>query len=156
MKQLGMVSFRSVVAVVLTVVLAFLILWGSPAEAARTAPKPTYTAAQLEQIQQYVTELEEMSDRLLELPTLVQQEDWVNVKNLIHGPLGELRAVMFRLSRNLLDSKSQKVAQKASREVFKHLVAIDEAADARDATKAFRNYNELLKDLDTFLQLIPT
>lgn len=150
-----MIRLRSILTVLLTVTIAFLLISGNPAAAARTASQPTYTPAQFEQIQRYVTSVDELGDRFLELPTLIQQEKWVDVKSLIHGPLGELRTRMFRLSRSL-DPKMQKTAQKAAREVFEHLVAIDEAADLRDKTKAFRNYNEALKDLDTFFGLLPS
>lgn len=150
-----MVRFRSLLTVILTVAIAFQIISVHPAAAARPASRPTYTPAQLEQIQRYATDVDELRDRLVELPTLIQQERWVDVKSLIHGPLGELRARMFRLARNL-DPSAQKTAQKAAKEVFEHLVAIDEAANLRNTTKAFRDYNEALKDLDTFFGLLPS
>lgn len=150
-----MIRFRSLLTVILTVTIAFLCISGNPAAAARTSSPPAYTAAQLEQIQRYTTDVDELRDRLLELPTLIQQEKWVDVKSLIHGPLGELRAKMARLARSL-DPKAQKIAQKAAKEVFDHLVAIDEAATARSQTKAFRDYNEALKNLDTFFGLLPS
>lgn len=150
-----MVRFRSIVAMVLTIAIALLLISGRPAEAARTTSPPSYTPAQLEQIQRYATDVDELRDRILELPTLIQQEKWVDVKSLIHGPLGELRASMARLTRSL-DPKAQKTAQKAAKDVFEHLVAIDEAATARSTTKAFRDYNAVLKDLDTFFGLLPS
>lgn len=155
-----MVRFRSILAAILTVALAFLLITGNPvtgnpAEAARASNPPTYTPAQLEQIQRYAASVEELRDRLLELPTLIQQEKWVDVQSLIHGPLGELRVSMARLSRSL-DPKTQRTAQKAAKAVFEHLVAIDEAADIRSSTKAFRDYNEVLKELDTFFGLLPS
>jgi len=149
-----MIRLRSILTALLTVAIAFLLISGSPAAAARTVSQPSYTPAQLEQIQRYAASVNELGDRFLELPTLIQQEKWVDVKSLIHGPLGELRARMSRLSRSL-DPKVQKTAQKAAKEVFEHLVAIDEAADLRNKTKAFRDYNEALKDLDAFFGLLP-
>jgi photosystem II protein PsbQ len=149
-----MLRFRSILTVVLTVVLTVLLMSSSPAEAAKAAKAPSYTPAQLEQIQQYATQVEELQNRMVEIPTLIQQQRWVDVKTFIHGPLGELRIRMSRLARSLAP-QSQKVAQQAAKDVFEHLVAIDEAADIKDTTKAFRNYNEALKDLDAFFDLLP-
>ena len=150
-----MIRFRSILTVLLTVAIVFLLASGNPAVAARTSSQPTYTPAQLEQIQRYAIDVDELRDRVAELPTLIQQQKWVDVKSLIHGPLGELRAKMFRLSRSL-DPKAQKTAQKISKEVFEHLEAIDEAAGLRNTTKAFREYNEVLKDLDALFGLLPS
>lgn len=149
-----MLRFRSILTVVLTITLAFLLSSGSPALAAKATKTPSYTPAQLEQIQRYATSVEELQNRMVEIPTLIQQQRWVDLKTFIHGPLGELRIRMARLARSLAP-QSQKVAQQAAKDVFEHLVAIDEAADLGDATKAFRNYNEALKDLDAFFSLLP-
>jgi hypothetical protein len=62
---------------------------------------------------------------------------------------------MLRLSRNLLPSE-QKQAEAAAKETFEHLILIDEAAQAQDGIKALRNYNELLKDFDAFVERIPS
>ncbi len=150
-----MARFRSIVAVVIAVIATALFLFGNPAEAAKAVKKPTYTASQLEQIQQYTTGVETLRERMLELPPLIQSQNWVDVKTFIHGPLGELGPRMSRLARSL-DPKTQKLAQSAAKDVFGHLVAIDEAADLRDTTKALRNYNEAIKDFDTFFGLIPS
>jgi photosystem II protein PsbQ len=150
-----MVRFRSILAVILAIVASAFLFCANPAEAARSAKPFVYSAEQLEQIQRYTNDVEELRDRMLEIPTLVQQQEWINVKTFIHGPLGELRTKMFRLARTL-DPKVQKTAQAAAKDVFEHLILIDEAADARDTTKALRNYNEALKDLDVFFNLIPS
>ncbi|NJO43682.1 MAG: photosystem II protein PsbQ [Cyanobacteria bacterium CRU_2_1] len=149
-----MVRFRSILAAVLAVILIVFVIGSYPAEAAKAKAPYTYTPEQLEQINRSTADLQELRDRLLELPPLIQQNDWVDVKNFIHGPLGELRAKMVRLSRNLAPD-AQKAATKTAKDVFGHLIAIDEAANSLDSTKAFRNYNELLKDFDAFFQLIP-
>lgn len=119
------------------------------------AKGPLYSAAQLEQIQHYAEDVQVLRDRMLELPPLVQQQKWTDVESFIHGPLGELRVRMSRLARALVQ-KEQPKALAASKEVFEHLILLDEAAQARDATKAFRNYNEALRDFDAFLELIPS
>lgn len=119
------------------------------------AKGPLYSAAQLEQIQHYAEDVQVLRDRMLELPPLVQQQKWTDVESFIHGPLGELRVRMSRLARTLV-SKEQPKALAASKDVFEHLILLDEAAQARDTTKALRNYNEALRDFDAFFELIPS
>lgn len=145
-----MFRYRSLIALILVAVTSLLVSCSSPTPTAT----PTYTSDQLAQIQQYNTRLQGFRDRMLELPPLVQQKRWTDVESLIHGPLGEIRATMLRLSRNLLPSE-QKAAETAAKETFEHLIAIDEAAQSQDGIKALRNYNELLKDFDAFIERIP-
>jgi photosystem II protein PsbQ len=130
----------------------FLVSCSSPTPVAKG---PTYTPAQLEQIQRSAEGIQELRDRMLELPPLIQQQEWVDVGNFIHGPLGELRVRMSRLSRTLTP-KAQAPALETAKNVFDHLIAIDEAAQKRDTNKALKNYNEALKDFDAFFNLIPS
>jgi photosystem II protein PsbQ len=147
-----MFRYRSLIAIILVAITSLLVSCGNPTP---TAKAPTYTTDQIAQIQQYATRLQSFRDRMLELPPLVQQKRWSDVESLIHGPLGEIRATMLRLSRNLLPSE-QKQAEAAAKETFEHLILIDEAAQAQDGIKALRNYNELLKDFDAFVERIPS
>ncbi|MBD3880297.1 photosystem II protein PsbQ [Phormidium tenue FACHB-886] len=144
-----MKRLRSVLVLCLVLMTTLLVSCGSP-----TAVKPTYTATQLEQIQKNAEGVQELRDRLLELPPLIQKQEWIDVANFIHGPLGELRVRMSRLSRSLLPD-AQQPALKSAKAVFGHIDAIDEAAQARDTNKALRNYNEALKDFDAFFSLLP-
>jgi hypothetical protein len=61
---------------------------------------------------------------------------------------------MFRLARSLEPGVQQQAIQTA-REVFGHLNEIDLAAQQRDSRLAYTNYNEALKDFDTFLTFLP-
>lgn len=147
-----MLRYRSILTLILVAITTLLISCSNPTP---TVKGPLYTSAQLEQIQKYTENLQDFRDRLLELPPLVQREKWADVASLIHGPLGELRATMSRLARTL-EPKAQKPALNASKEVFEHLILIDEASQTRDRIKALRNYNEALKDFDAFLEFIPS
>lgn len=146
-----MIRYQSVLAFVLAGIAAFLVSCSSPAV---TAKAPTYTDAQLAQIEQYAVDVQELRDRLLEIPPLVQAQRWRDVETFIHGPLGELRVKMSNLTRSLAP-ELQSDARAAAREVFEHLIAIDEAAQARDNRKALSNYNGALADFETFLKFIP-
>jgi photosystem II protein PsbQ len=147
-----MARFRSILAFVLVVITTLLVSCGG---ATPTAKGPLYTDTQLEQIQRYTEDVQTLRDRLLEIPPLVQQQEWNDVESFIHGPLGELRVKMSRLARSLAP-KAQKQAVAAAKEVFEHLNAIDEAAQERDTIKALRNYNQALQDFEAFFQLIPS
>ena len=146
-----MVRYRSILSLILVIVATFLVSCGSP-----TAAKvpPTYTAAAIEQIQQYVPDLIALRTRMSEVPVMIQRSDWVDVSNFIHGPLGELRLKMTYVTRNLLP-KDQEAARQATRDLFDDLVKIEQAAEAGDSQAAVRNYEEALAQINKFLQLIP-
>lgn len=146
-----MTRFRSIVAFMLMLLTVFVVNCSSVAAA--TISK-TYTAEQIEQIQHTVSEVQALRDRMQELATLIQNRKWNDVKSFIHGPYGELRALMLRAGRELLPD-ADKQAKEAAKAVFGHLVRIDQAADEGNYQLAIRNYSEALKDFDAFFQLIP-
>lgn len=148
-----MMKFRSVLAILLALVTAFMLNVGSVA-AAKVKKPQTYTPAQLERIQEYASTLQATRDRLPELATLIQQQDWTFTRNFIHGPLGELRSDMSALIRNLLPD-AQPSARLLAKTVFDDLIAIDTAAQAGDYKKAIRNYAETLRDFDAFTAILP-
>ncbi len=143
---------QSILSLILVIVATFIVSCGSPT-VAKVAP--TYTTAQVEQIQQRVPEIVALRDRTTsELQRLIQNRDWINVSNFIHGPLGELRLQMTYVSRNLFP-KDQDGARQATRDLFNHLVKIDQAAQGGEYQRATLNYREALADIDVFLQLLP-
>lgn len=142
--------YRSILSLFLAAIAIFLVGCGGP----QVAKGPLYSPEQLAQIEKYVADVQEMRDDLLAIPPLVQQQNWVDVQSYIHGPLGEMRQRLFRLA-NSLEPKVRTKAVQASREVFEHLNAIDEATVERNAPKALKNYNETLKDFDAFLKYVP-
>jgi photosystem II protein PsbQ len=150
-----MVNYRSILALVLAVVTAFMLNVGS-VEAAKKPKKPlSYTADQIELIQNYAADLQVMRDRLPELATLIQERDWTFARNLIHGPFGELRVTMKNVASNLLPD-AQENAKKLAKTVFDDLVAIDLAAQNSNSAAASSGYAKTVKDFDAFLNLIPS
>jgi photosystem II protein PsbQ len=142
--------FRPLISILL-VFISVLVVGCSDASQAKA---PTYSAAQLVQIQVANKNITALSDRLPELATMIQKRDWNNVKSFIHGPLGEIRTRMSGLSRELLPgSKEQALA--VSKEIFVHLNQIDAAAGNNDYANAMRNYGEAIKDFTSFAKLIP-
>lgn len=147
-----MARYRSILSVMLVIVATFLISCSSPS--AVKLPQ-TYTVSQIDLIQRSVPEILTLRDRMSkELKTLIQRRDWIDVSNFIHGPLGELRLDMINISRSLLP-KDQELARQATRDLFDHLVKIDQAAKEGQYQPVTLNYREALADIDTFLQLVP-
>ncbi len=142
--------FRPLISTLLAFLAVFIVSCGDGSQ----AKAPTYSAAQLTQIQTANKTVTALRERLPELSTLIQSRDWNNVKSFIHGPLGEIRTRMAGLSRELLPGSKEK-ALSISKEIFVHLNKIDEAAANNDYPLAVRNYDEALKDFATFSDLIP-
>lgn len=141
---------RSILSVLLACVTVFLVSCSSATE----VKPPTYTSAKLEVIEKYTSEIEGMRDRLPELAKLIQDENWTFTKNFIHGPLGELRAKMSLVERNLLP-KDQPKAKETGKQVIEDLISIDAGAEAQDYKATIRSYAALQKDINAFLELSP-
>lgn len=145
-----MARYRSILAVILAMVAAFVVSCSSP-----TATKPqTYSPDQISQIQGYVSEISTLRARMPELATRIENRNWSDVESFIHGPLGDLRVTMSTMARELLPD-AQSAAVEKSRDVFGHLVKIDQAAREGSYEAAIRNYAEALKDFDAFVALAP-
>jgi photosystem II protein PsbQ len=142
--------FRPLISILLVFIAVFVVSCSDGSQ----AKAPTYSAAQLVQIETSTKNVTALTSRLPELATMIQKRDWNNVKSFIHGPLGEIRTRLSGLSRELLPgSKEQALA--VSKEIFVHLNKIDEAAGNNDYPGAIRNYGEALKDIATFSNLLP-
>ncbi|NEP12912.1 MAG: photosystem II protein PsbQ [Symploca sp. SIO1A3] len=144
-------GYRSILALILVLVTTFLVSCGGPSASKQP---PTYTAQQIEQIQQYADRLESKRQRMSALAGNIQDRDWVEVGSLIHGPLGTLRQEMSYLSQKLLP-QDQKIARDLAKDLFKSLNTIDAAASEGDYSLAIRNYGLAIQDLDEFLKLVP-
>ncbi len=145
-----MIRVRSIFIFMLVLITVTLVSFGHVAEA-----KPlSYTSAQIEEIQPYVTEVTALRDRLPELATLIEEQNWTFVRNFIHGPLGELRAKTAYISRSLRPEDQAK-ARELAKDTFKSLVAIDAAAASENYKLAVRSLDKTIKGLDAFLELLP-
>jgi photosystem II protein PsbQ len=142
---------RSIFSLLLVILATFLISCGGPSVA--VAP-PTYTASQLEKIQEYVPEIQAVRDRSEELQQLIQNQDWINVGNFIHGPITEARLNVTYITPNLLP-KDQSTARQITRDLLNHLVKIDRAAKTGNTQLALSNYKATIADIDKFLELLP-
>ncbi|HAN75634.1 MAG TPA: photosystem II protein PsbQ [Planktothrix sp. UBA8407] len=143
--------YRSILACVLALVTTFVVGCSSP----KTAIPTTYTPTQIQQIQKHNTDIVALRDRLTtELPRYISAQNWVQVDSFIHGPLGSLLQEMNYITKNLLPDVQPK-ASKLSRQVFEDLVEVSKAVKNRDTVQAASGYQQALKDLDSFLSLVP-
>ncbi len=145
-----MARYRSFLSFVLAAIALFIVSCGGVKEAAL----PTYTDADIAQIETYVADIDQLRDRLTELPEMARTAKWSDIDSLIHGPLGDLRFKMSSVARKL-DKSQQADARSISKDVFGHLVAIDDAAKGQNYESVLLNYNGVLEDIERFVQLTP-
>lgn len=140
-------SYRSILAVMLAMVTAFLVSCSSPTV---TNP-PTYTPEKTAQIPKIVPTLTELRDKISALETDIQKRDLTDVGSFFHDPLGELQQKMNEITRELLP-KEKTAASEAVEELFTRLEKIDLTSSDGNYQKAVDNYRAALKDFNEFLQ----
>ena len=142
--------YKAVVGVLLAAIATFLVSCGSgPAAVA-----PTYTPEKIAQLSSYVGRLEASRDRFPELLNYIEKDNWINVDNFTHGPLGQLRAELLRMSGQLLPADQPK-AKALSEEILGHLQNIDEASQDRNYGNALSQYREFVGDFEALLSIVP-
>ncbi len=138
-------------SLLLVVVACLLVACGN----GPTAQAPVYSPGQLAEVQRYEESVLISYDRFTELPTLLAQTDWTNMRNLIHGPLGDLRQKMSNLSSILLGN-DKKQAEKLTQEFFQHLESLDGAAKAQEVQRAETLLTLAENSFQAFLDLLPS
>ena len=146
-----MVRQRSIFSLIFVLLATFLISCGSPTVA--TVP-PSYTAAEVAKIQEYVPGIQMVRDRSSELQNLIKAGEWVKVGNFIHGPMTEARLNMTYIIPNLA-KQNQAQARQISKDLLNDLVKIDQAAATGNTSLALNKYQEVFADIDKFLELVP-
>ncbi|MBS3029447.1 MAG: photosystem II protein PsbQ [Dolichospermum sp. DET50] len=146
-----MVRQRSIFSLIFVLLATFLISCGSPSVA--TVP-PSYTAAEVAKIQEYVPGIQMVRDRSTELKNLISQGEWIKVGNFIHGPMTEARLNMTYIIPNLA-RQNQAKARQISKDLLQDLVRVDQAASTGNTSLALTKYKEVFVDIDNFLELVP-
>ena len=142
--------FRSILPLILVAVATLLVSCSGGTAAA----PPTYTPEKLQKIETYRIPVDIARDRLFELGEYIDDEDWVNTKTFIHGPLGLIRRDMTYLSNALLpDDREQ--ATELAKDIFNHFEDIDAAANDKNYAAAISEYKEVVSDFDVYLELVP-
>lgn len=141
---------RSVLGLVLAVVATCLVGCGG----AQVTQPTTYSAEQIAQLAIFAPRVTELRDRFPELEDYIQSKDWVDISAFIHGPMGELRVGLDRVTVRLLPQDA-KQAQSYADEIGNHLEKLDAAAAEYNQIVAGREYRAVLDDFDAFIGLIP-
>ena len=142
--------FRSIFSLLLVLVATVLVSCGGPEAAA----PPTYTPDKLETIKTYRIPVDVARDNISKLGELIQEEDWVNTRSYIHGPLGFLRRDFRYLSDALLPDDAKK-AKEISEDIFARLENLDAAAKDKDYKTVAEEYRKTVTDFDEYINLIP-
>ncbi|MGD1849961.1 MAG: photosystem II protein PsbQ [Cyanophyceae cyanobacterium] len=120
-----------------------------------SAAEAAKAAAQAANLEIYVPAVVELRDRFPEVEPAFANKKWRDIQTFVHGPLGELRQRMARVSRNLPDDQ-QKSAAKVTSDLLDSLLAMDEAAGRFNYVAAEQEYEKAIAALDAFLELVPT
>lgn len=145
-----MAILRSILPFILVLITTFLVSCGG---SVAKAP-PTYTTEKIAQIQTYAIPIKEAQKRMSTLQGFINNENWVDTRSFIHGPLGALRQQMGTLSRSLLPEDQKQVTELA-KEISGHFEKLDAAASEKNYTTVIDQYREALKDLNSLVDLIP-
>ena len=144
--------FRPILSIMLVLVTTLLVSCSAP----NKAKIPTvYTPEQITQLQRFRTPIVEARKEMDTLQGFIEDQNWVDTRTLIHGPLGGLRQNMAIVSKKLLQ-KDQKAAISLARELFNDFDRIDEAAKDRNSTGAQAAYGRAIQDFDAYLDLVPS
>ncbi len=144
--------FRPIISIMLVLVTTLLV---SCSSAPKAKIPTTYTPEKIAQLQQFRTPISDAREQLNSLKDLIADENWVDTRSFIHGPLGGLRQDMSIVGKKLLQ-KDQKSAQDLGRELFSDFDKIDAAAKERNGNGAKNAYTRALQDFDSYLDLIPS
>lgn len=142
--------FRPILSLILVLATTLLVSCSGPSASA----PPTYTPEKLQKVSTYRIPLDVARQRLPELGKYINNEDWANADNFLHGPLGLMRRDLTYLSKALLPNE-QEDALNVAKDIFKHFENIDAAVADRNYTLANNQYKEVVSDLDIYASLIP-
>lgn len=145
-----MPRIRSILSLLLVAIAIFCVSCGGQKASIPT----TYAPEKIEQLKVLVEPIEEAKGNFDVLKGFISDQNWIDTRTYIHGPLGGLRQEMSSLTRSLLQ-KDQKDATNLSKALFSDLERLDAAAKERNSVAAQRHYREALNDLQGFLDLVP-
>jgi photosystem II protein PsbQ len=146
-----MYRFRALLSCLFVFVAFVLVSCSGPATV--SAP-PVYTDVQLQQIQQYLPEIQGAYDRLGALSTAIQSKNWQEIRSTIRGPFGSMIEDLKYVTSHLLP-EDQKIARETSRDIFKDFIAIDQAAVEKNVDAALGSLDQAVRDIEKYLGRLP-
>lgn len=145
-------ALRRVAAFFLSVTLCFsLAACSGDANAGNKSISPEDIAV----IERQAIGFKEAQDRLGDLQQLVDDQNWVFTRNLIHGPLGEVGREMSNINVRLL-KKDQANANKLAQKLKKALEDLDEGAKDQNANRMQDAYAEVVQSFSNYAEIIPS
>ncbi|MBP0018652.1 MAG: photosystem II protein PsbQ [Cyanobacteria bacterium SBLK] len=147
-----MKRLRSILPILLAAFAIFLVSCGG---SVAKAP-PVYTPEKIAEIQRYMTPVYKARERMPELADYIEAEDWLNVSSFIHGPLGGLSSPMGYINRSVVLPKDRPALEDAYDSFYEDIERLDAAAQEKTYGFTIAGYKSTLKDLDAYIDLIPT
>ncbi|MEM9220433.1 MAG: photosystem II protein PsbQ [Cyanobacteria bacterium P01_F01_bin.150] len=144
-------QYRSVLSLLLAIVAVFMV---SCSSGPSISGDPSYTDADIQLLQTYKANLQQFRGRAEDLESMIADEEWTDIKFLIHGPLGELRSRLSTVTAKL-DPVLQESASDLAGDTLRAIVLIDEAAANFNGNAANFQFNRMINDFDEFIDLIP-
>jgi photosystem II protein PsbQ len=96
----------------------------------------------------------EAKDRLPDLASLVNQQNWVFTRNLIHGPMQEVGREMSYINQRLLPSDRPEANRRAD-DLKDALAELDESARLQDADGLRKDYIKVASGFGAYAEVIP-
>ncbi len=146
-----MFRFRALLSFLFVCVAFVLVSCGGPKT---VAVPPTYTEAQLQQIQQYLPEIQNAYQRLEALNAAIQGKNWQEIRSTIRGPFGSMIQDLKYVTSHLLPD-DQKAAREISRDILQDFIGIDQAAVENNTDAALRSFDEAVRDMEKFIGRLP-
>jgi photosystem II protein PsbQ len=146
-----MFRFRALLSLLFAFIAVVLVSCGGPATV--SAP-PVYTDVQIQQIQQYLPEIQGAYERLDALNAAIQGRNWQEIRSTIRGPFGSMIEDLKYVTSHLLP-EDQKIARETSRDIFQDFIAIDQAAVDKNVDAALQSFDEAVRDIEKYLGRLP-
>jgi photosystem II protein PsbQ len=136
------------------VALAAVLCFGLTACSGAQAKAPSLSAKDIAVIERQAEGFLAARNRLPELATLVNQQDWTFTRNLIHGPMQEVGRQMLYINQRLLPA-DQPEANKLANQLKTALANLDEAARLQDGEKLRKGYIAVASGFGKYAQILP-
>ena len=118
------------------------------------AKAPTLSADDIAIIERQAEGFLAARDRLPELATLVNEQDWTFTRNLIHGPMQEVSREMLYINQHLLPADRAEATERANN-LKTALAQLDEAAVQQDGDKLRKAYIKVASGFGLYAQILP-
>lgn len=109
--------------------------------------------AQTGRADQYVSQLQLLTDRLDELKTYVDAESWQYIRTFIRGPFGQVRRDVGYVIGSLPKREKSKAKALAS-QFYNDLIDLDAAATAKDPDRAEAAYAKVRGDFERLVEIL--